>query len=102
MNMYNPNIPLNIMRHRDLTWQQKAFLLWAWSCRETNDRCIVTSNRQDCAVRDLSIQFYASLFGIDRADLSKMFADLRSKRMMKTEDEGSRNEVTFVDFTVFC
>lgn len=90
------------MRYRDLTWQQKAFLLWAWSCRENNDRCIITSNRQDCAVRDLSLQFYADLFGIHRPDLSKMFADLRGKRILKIEYEGTRNEITFVDFTVFC
>lgn len=100
--MYNPNIPLNIMRHRELTWQQKAFLLWAWSCRETNDRCIVTSNRQDCAVRDLSIQFYADLFGVSRPNLSTMFTELREKNIMKIEYEGSRNEITFVDFTIFC
>ena len=99
--MFEPNIPLIIMRHTELTYQQKAFLLWCWICRDNNDQCGLISCRQDCGLRERSIQWYSDLFGIPRPHMSRMFTELKDKRIIKTEKVGTKNEVTFVDFSVF-
>jgi hypothetical protein len=99
--MFDSNIPVRILRHPELTYQQKAFLLWCWICREDDTRCELLSCRQHCGLRERSVTWYANYFGIDRGNLSKMFDDLREKDIMKTERPGSRNEVTFIDFKIF-
>ena len=100
--MFKPDVPLIIMRHRELTYQQKSFLLWCWICRENDERCNLFSCRQDCSLKAKTIQWYADYFGIDRADLSRIFTLFRNKNIIKTENIGTRNETTYIDFTIFC
>ena len=100
--MFKPDVPLIIMRHRELTYQQKSFLLWCWVCRENDTRCNLISCRQDCSVRGRTVQWYADFFGIQRSALSRSLSDLRKRNILKTENIDTRNEVTYVDFTIFC
>jgi len=101
MTFYNADVPTIIVRHTELTYQQKAFLLWCWSCRETDERCNLISKRQDCRLRDKTIQDYAHFFGIRRASLSEMFTFFKQVGIMKIEDVDTRNELVYIDFTLF-
>jgi hypothetical protein len=101
MTFYKPAVPTIILRHPKLTYQQKAFLLWCWDCRENDDRCNLISKRQDCRLRDKTIQDYANFFGIRRASLSEMFSSFREVGILKIEEIGTRNEVVYIDFTLF-
>jgi hypothetical protein len=100
--VFKPDVPLIIMRHRELTYQQKAFLLWCWICRENDDRCNLISCRQDCSLNTRTIQWYADYFGIFRSGMSRLWGDLRKRRIIKIESIDTRNEITYVDFTIFC
>jgi hypothetical protein len=101
MTLYRPDVPTVIVRHKELTYQQKAFLLWCWDCRENETRCNLISGRQNCRLRGRTIQWYADFFNIPRQQLSPMFKDLREKGIMQAENIDSRNEIIFINFTVF-
>ena len=94
------DVPLEIMRSTKLHPLQKAFLLWCWAVRETDRTCALISCRQDCAVRDRSIKWYADFFNLDRHNFSnRIFSPLVEAGIIVTEHVGSRNEITYVDFT---
>ena len=97
--MLQPHVPLRIMSHTELTYQQKAFLLWCWIERTNDERCELLSRRQNCHLRDRSIRWYIQYFQVGATEFYKNFNDLKSKGVIKTEREGTRNEVTYVDFT---
>lgn len=99
--MFKPDVPLTIMRSKNLTQQQKAFLLWCWSCRDTDDRCDLISKTQGCNLRYRNITWYANFFGVVRQQLSRAFSVLRKLDIIKTRKNSSGSEVTYVDFTVF-
>lgn len=101
MTFYKLDVPTVIVRHIELTYQHKAFLLWCWDCRETNERCNLISKRQDCRLRDKTIQDYADFFDIRRASLSEMFTKFKQMGILKSEDVDTRNEVVYIDFTYF-
>ena len=61
---FQPDVPLRIMRHRELTYQQKAFLLWCWIHREDDERFDLLSRRQDCALKERSIRWYVQFFQV--------------------------------------
>jgi hypothetical protein len=100
--MFKPDIPTIIVRHTEMTYLQKTFLLWCWSRRSSDSRYEVLSCKQDCALGGRTIQWYAGFFGIRRASISEMLSDLKRLRIVKIEREGTRNECLYIDFTVFC
>ena len=100
--MFKPDVPLTIMRSKNLTQQQKAFLLWCWICRDTDERCNLISNKQDCGLRHRTIQWYADYFNMQRSYLSRTISDLRKRNVIKVENNNTLNEVIYVDFTFFC
>ncbi len=100
--MFKPDVPTIIVRHRELSYQEKAFLLWCWAVRESDQMCALISKRQNCAVRGRTIQWYADFFGIRRPNMSRMWHNLIERRILKSANLDSRNEVIYVDFTVFC
>lgn len=91
--------PLFIMRHEELSYQQKAFLLWCWSERSNDSRFDLMSRRQYCAVRDHSIRRYARYLGFGLTQFFHNFNDLKNKEFIKIERAGTRNECTYLDFT---
>lgn len=99
--MFKPDVPLIIMRHKKLTYQQKAFLLWCWICRDSDERCDLISGVQDCNLRDRNIKWYADFFGIERSSFQHgVFSGLRERNIIKSRFI-SGCEVVYVDFTVF-
>lgn len=100
--MFKPHVPLLIMRDKRLAYQTKSFLLWCWICRDTDEKCGLVSCKQDCRLRERSITWYADYFGMHRQQLSTMFAQLRELGIMKIAEIDTRNEITYIDFTVFC
>ena len=100
--MFRPDIPTLIMRHKDMTYQQKTFLLWCWTRRASDSRYEVLSCRQDCHLEGRSIQWYADFCGMKRQAFSRMLLDLQKLRIVKIECEGTRNECSYIDYTVFC
>ena len=99
--MFKPDVPLIIMRRKDLTHQQKAFLLWCWICRDSDGRCDLISNAQDCNLRGRSITWYADFFGVTRQQMQRdIFGALRNLDVIKTRQNMSV-EVVYVDFTIF-
>jgi hypothetical protein len=98
--MFKPDVPLRIMRDVTLSPSHKAFLLWCWHCRETDDRCDLISCRQDCNLRERSIKWYADFFNMSYQHFyARVFKSLESRGIIKTEQVGTRNEMTYVDFT---
>lgn len=84
-----------------MTYNEKSFLLWCWCRRLEDNKYILMSKRQDCPYRVRNTQWYADYLGVLRQNLSLVFVNLRRKNIIKTEFKGLRNEVTYVDFTVF-
>ncbi len=100
--MFKLDPPLRIMRNLKLSYPQKAFLLWCWHCRETDDRCDLISCRQDCELRERSIKWYSDFFRIHYSNFYyRIYKPLEAQGMIKTEKYGTRNEMTYIDFTVF-
>jgi hypothetical protein len=97
----NRDIPLQIMRDRRFTYQQKAILLWCWVNRTSSGRCELMSCRDPCALRDRSVLWYADFLGIPRNQLWNFFAYLKKIGVIKIEYEGTRNECTYIDFGVY-
>jgi hypothetical protein len=83
------------MRRKDLTYNEKSFLLWCWINRDSDKRCNLITSGCGHNLDRRSIQWYADYFGIPRQTLSAVFVSLRSKNIIKT------NGVTFIDFSVF-
>jgi hypothetical protein len=100
--MFKPDIPTIIIRHKDMTYQQKTFLLWCWTRRSSDSRYDLLSCRQDCALEGRTIQWYADFIGVKRSNFSVMLTDLKKLRIAKIECKGTRNECLYIDFTVFC
>ena len=100
--MFEPNRPLQIMRDKRLTHQQRAFLLWCWLNKDTADRCNLISKRQDCRFRERSIGWYADLLGCHRSHFhAYVYKKLKELGLIKIEDIGTRNEITYVDFSKY-
>ena len=99
--MFKPDVPLIIMRHSDLTYMQKSFLLWCWIRRDSDERCDLISKVQDCNLRNRSVTWYANFFGISRTSFHEsIFTSLRERKIIKTRIV-SGCEVIYVDFTLF-
>ncbi len=99
--MFKPDVPLIIMRHRVLTYLQKSFLLWCWISRDSDERCDLISEVQDCNLRSRNVTWYANFFGIQRTTFHEhVFTALRKHNIIKTRTV-SGCEVTYVDFTMF-
>jgi len=98
--MRNVNIPYNIVGCSDLTPTDKTFLLWCWSVSTDDTRYNLISNKQGCHSRGRTIQLYAYIMGVDRAQVSRMFTRLRELGVIKAEHM-YRYKCEYVDFTYF-
>ena len=98
--MFEPDKPLQIMRDKNLTHQQRAFLLWCWVNKDSVLRCSLISKRQDCRLRGRSIGWYADLLGSHRSHFHAfVYKKLKELGIIKIEGEDTRNEIVYVDFT---
>lgn len=95
--MRNVNIPYNIVGDDRLTHLDKSFLLWCWSISTDDYKFYLMSDRQYCYSRDMTIQKYANLLGVDRATASRMMTRLKNLDVIKEEEDGS----IFIDYTFF-
>ena len=100
--MFKPDIATNILQHSQLDYQHKVFLLWCWDRSLDKIRYDLTSCRQNCGVRNRTVQWYANKMGIHRQRMSIVLIQLKELGIVKIEYEGTRNECTYVDFTMFC
>jgi hypothetical protein len=98
----NRDIPLQIMRDKRFTYQQKAFLLWCWINKTSSDRCELMSCRDPCMLRDRNVQWYADFLGMHRNSMWSFFAYLVRLGVLKVEHEGTRNECSYIDFSVYA
>ena len=96
-----PDVPLIIMRKRDLTYNEKSFLLWCWICRDDDKKCdLIVSNEYKLSKR--TIQWYADYFGIPKQTMHDVFTSLKRKGIMKTKHDDVVGEITYINFSVFC
>ena len=89
------------MRRKDLSYNEKSFLLWCWISRDTDERCNLITNQCGHNLDSKSMKWYADYFGVAKQTMHNVFTKLRDKDIITTECKGKHREITYVNFKVF-